>query len=220
MNLKKLTAQVSIFLSDGIMNPNRYKQKIYETFDNVFEKDMISLNIPNAPDDMPLLNCASKDNVYSYTFSKKRLNFTMNFLVKNPSITFEEYKSKILKLINESLLMATDISRIGIAFLYYYDIDDSNNEYWIKKYQFPLTTNNTSELTYTINNSFQHDGVDYNNIITLSNVNINNKIFPSVSVDINNKATKSLNEKQLEFIFKKCNKYDSKIVTELLDEQK
>ena len=35
MNLKKMTAQISIFLKDGIMNPSKYKKNINEIFDNL-----------------------------------------------------------------------------------------------------------------------------------------------------------------------------------------
>ena len=217
MNLKKLKAQVSIFLSDGIMNPNKYKKNINDIFNDLFNNEILSLSIRNAPDDIPLVNYTSKDNAFSYTFSKKRINFTMNFVAKNKMMDFDEYKKKIMELINERLLSITDISRIGIAFLYYYDIDDKNTEYWIKKYNFPLTTKSTSELTYIINNSFKYDEVYYNNIINLSNISVNGKIVPSVSVDINNKEVKKLSEEQLEFIFNKCDKYKDDFVMTLLD---
>ena len=68
MNLKKLKAQVSIFLSDGIMNPNKYKKNINDIFNDLFNNEILSLSIRNAPDDIPLVNYTSKDNAFSYNF--------------------------------------------------------------------------------------------------------------------------------------------------------
>ena len=40
MNLKKLTAQISIFLQDGIMNPSKYKSNINNIFEGMFNKEI------------------------------------------------------------------------------------------------------------------------------------------------------------------------------------
>ena len=217
MNLKKLTAQISIFLKDGIMNPSKYKVTINDTFEGIFNKEILSINIAGAPDEMPLVRCASKDNMVTYDFSRKRINFTINFASKNKIITFEEYKSKILELIINNLLSVTDISRIGIAFVYYYDIDDKSHRYWINKFKFPLTTNSTSQLSYIINNPFEKNEITFNNIINLSNATINGKIVPSVSVDLNNIPTNNkLTEGQISYILTRCKKYDIDTVNNLL----
>lgn len=217
MNLKKLTAQISVFLKDGIMNPSKYKVTINNTFDGIFNKEILSINIAGAPDDMPLVRCTSKDNMIAYDFSRKRINFTINFVSKNKKITFEEYKNKILELIVNNLLSVTDISRIGIAFVYYYDTDDKNHRFWINKFNFPLTTNSTSQLSYTINNPFEKNEIIFNNIIHLSNATINGKVVPSVSVDLNNNPTNNkLTEDQISYILTKCKNYDIDTVNNLL----
>ena len=217
MNLKKLTAQISIFLQDGIMNPSKYKSNINNIFEGMFNKEILSINIDGAPDDMPLVRCTSKDNIIAYDFSRKRINFTINFVSKNKKITFEEYKNKILELIVNNLLSVTDISRIGIAFVYYYDTDDKNHRFWINKFNFPLTTNSTSQLSYTINNPFEKNEIIFNNIIHLSNATINGKVVPSVSVDLNNNPTNDkLTEDQISYILTKCKNYDIDTVNNLL----
>ena len=217
MNLKKLTAQISIFLQDGIMNPSKYKSNINNIFEGMFNKEILSINIDGAPDDMPLVRCTSKDNMIAYDFSRKRINFTINFVSKNKKITFEEYKNKILELIVNNLLSVTDISRIGIAFVYYYDTDDKNHRFWINKFNFPLTTNSTSQLSYTINNPFEKNEIIFNNIIHLSNATINGKVVPSVSVDLNNNPTNNkLTEDQISYILTKCKNYDIDTVNNLL----
>lgn len=217
MNLKKLTAQISIFLQDGIMNPSKYKSNINNIFEGMFNKEILSINIDGAPDDMPLVRCTSKDNIIAYDFSRKRINFTINFVSKNKKITFEEYKNKILELIVNNLLSVTDISRIGIAFVYYYDTDDKNHRFWINKFNFPLTTNSTSQLSYTINNPFEKNEIIFNNIIHLSNATINGKVVPSVSVDLNNNPTNNkLTEDQISYILTKCKNYDIDTVNNLL----
>ena len=217
MNLKKLTAQISIFLQDGIMNPSKYKSNINNIFEGMFNKETLSINIDGAPDDMPLVRCTSKDNIIAYDFSRKRINFTINFVSKNKKITFEEYKNKILELIVNNLLSVTDISRIGIAFVYYYDTDDKNHRFWINKFNFPLTTNSTSQLSYTINNPFEKNEIIFNNIIHLSNATINGKVVPSVSVDLNNNPTNNkLTEDQISYILTKCKNYDIDTVNNLL----
>lgn len=218
MTLKKMTAQISIFLKDGIMNPSKYKKNINEIFDNSFSKEILSINIDGAPDDMPLVRCTSKDNMLSYDFSRKRINFAINFTSKSKILSFDDYKNKVLELITNDLLSVTDISRIGIAFVYYYDVEDKNNDYWINKYKFPFTSNLTSQLSYTINNSFEKNDIKFNNIINLSNASINGKNVPIVSVDLNNVPMNVLTEEQITFILTKCSNYSIDTVSKLLND--
>ena len=219
MKLKKLSVQISVFLTDGIMNPSKYKKNINDVFEGLFSNEFLSINIDGVPEDMPLVKCSSKDGMISYDFSRKRINFIMSFLSKNKIISFDELKSKTIKLINENLLSVTDISRIGVAFVYYYDIDDKNVEYWINKYKFPLTDKTTSELSYSINNILTKEDFVYNNIISISNINVNGKVVPAISVDFNNNAVKSMKEEQIDYIFNKCNKYSEDYVASLLNEE-
>ncbi len=218
MTLKKMTAQISIFLKDGIMNPSKYKKNINEIFNDLFSKEILSINIDGAPDDMPLVRCTSKDNMLSYDFSRKRINFAINFTSKNKLISFDDYKNKVLELITNDLLSVTDISRIGIAFVYYCDVEDKNNNYWINKYSFPFASNSTSQLSYTINNSFEKNAVKFNNIINLSNASIDGKNFPIVSVDLNNVPNNMLTEEQITFILTKCSNYSIDSVSKLLND--
>lgn len=218
MTLKKMNAQISIFLKDGIMNPSKYKKNINEIFNDLFSKEILSINIDGAPDDMPLVRCTSKDNMLSYDFSRKRINFGINFTGKNKLISFDDYKSKVLELITNDLLSVTDISRIGIAFVYYYDVEDKDNNYWINKYNFPFTSNLTSQLSYTINNSFEKNDIRFNNIINLSNASINGKNVPIVSVDLNNVPNNTLTEEQITFILAKCSNYNIDTVSKLLND--
>lgn len=216
MNLKNMTAQISIFLKDGIMNPSKYKKNVNDIFNNLFSKEILSINIDGAPDDMPLVRCVSKDNMLTYDFSRKRINFGISFYSKVNMISFDEYKNKILELITSDLLSVTDISRIGIAFVYYCDVVDKDNKYWINKYKFPFASDLTSELSYTINNSFEKNDIKFNNIITLSNGKIDGKSVPIVSVDLNNIPVDALTEEQITFILTKCSNYNLETVSKLL----
>ena len=216
MTLKKMTAQISIFLKDGIMNPSKYKKNINEIFNNLFSREILSINIEGAPDDMPLVKCVSKDNMLSYDFSRKRINFVISFYSKSKMISFDEYKNKVLELIVNDLLSVTDISRIGIAFVYYCDVIDKDNKYWIDKYKFPFTSDLTSELSYTINNTFEKNDIKFNNIINLSNGKVDGKNVPIVSVDLNNIPVDALTEEQITFILTKCLNYNLDTVSKLL----
>ena len=45
MSLKPFSSQISIFLSDGIMNPSRYVYEINNNFNGIFTKQNYLLNI-------------------------------------------------------------------------------------------------------------------------------------------------------------------------------
>ena len=45
MSLKPFSSQISIFLSDGIMNPSRYVDDINNNFNGIFTKQNYLLNI-------------------------------------------------------------------------------------------------------------------------------------------------------------------------------
>ncbi|MCI7332846.1 MAG: hypothetical protein MSH48_04180 [Mollicutes bacterium] len=45
MSLKPFSSQISIFLSDGIMNPSRYVDEINNNFNGIFTKQNYLLNI-------------------------------------------------------------------------------------------------------------------------------------------------------------------------------
>ena len=71
MTLKKMTAQISIFLKDGIMNPSKYKKNINEIFNDLFRKELLSITTDRVPDDMPPVRCTTNDNVLFYDYSSK-----------------------------------------------------------------------------------------------------------------------------------------------------
>ena len=75
MNLKPVSSQISVFLSVGVMNPSRLTDEIKKTFDGVFNKEDYTLNLEEAPNDMPLVRYRSNDGKYIYDFAKKRINF-------------------------------------------------------------------------------------------------------------------------------------------------
>ena len=206
--LKPFNYQISIFLTDGIMNPSKYLSDISETFSNLFKNEILLLNLEDAPADMPLLKYNSADNKCGYDFAKKRINFYMNFDENDSIDKFEEYKNNIYKFINKIILKHSDISRVGIVVNYYINKRDDNNNYWVKKYNLPLFSDKTSELTYSINNNFLNKGLKYNKIITLTNGKLNNiKKVPIVSIDVNNLPTAKLSTEQLNYIFNDINCY-------------
>ena len=216
MNLKRLTTQISVFMNDGIMNPSKYKNIINEVFDNIFSEDILSINIDGVPDDMPLVRCSSKDNTYLYDFSRKRINFIVNFNSDSDKIKYDEFKNKVYELIINHLTSVTDISRIGVAIVYYFDEDDNDTVYWSNKYNFPLIEQSTSELSYTINNIFKNEDMVYNNVINISNTFVNTKKVPVISVDVNNNPVDKMPDEQILFILKKCTKYNENTIKELL----
>lgn len=71
MSLKPFSSQINIFLSDGIMNPSSYVDEINNNFNGIFTKQNYSLNIDEAPNDVPLVRYSSKDGKYIYDFAKK-----------------------------------------------------------------------------------------------------------------------------------------------------
>lgn len=218
MTLKPLSSQVSIFLSDGIMNPRKLLDDIANDFDKLFCKEEYILSLEDAPSDMPLIRFSSKDSKYTYDFAKKRINFYLNFMENDNVEIFEEYKCQIKNFITNSVLRYSNISRVGIALNYYVDKRDDNSNYWIKKYNLPLSTQSTSQVNYMINNNFINKGLKYNQIITLSNGKITqSKNVPIVSIDINNLPTAKLSDETLNYIFDEIKNYDIESLKEILN---
>lgn len=216
-NIKLLNAQISIFLSDGIMNPSKYVNVINQIFENIFSNEVLSLNIPGIPDDIPLVRYTSKSEDYAYDFAKKRLNFYISFKSLGGEGELNEYLGKIKDFINNNLNIVTEISRIGIACMYYVDEKEDTISYWYKKYKFPFVTKNSSEITYTINNPFEAEKLLFNNIITLTTGNLkNSREVPIVSIDINNKEVSSLSVKQIEYIMTSLDNYKVERLKEIL----
>ena len=104
MSLKPFSSQISIFLSDGIMNPSRYVDEINDNFNGVFTKQNYSLNIDEAPNNVPLVRYSSKDGKYIYDFAKKRINFYLNFNENDSTPLFEEYKANVEKSVKNLIL--------------------------------------------------------------------------------------------------------------------
>lgn len=214
MNIKPFSSQISIFLSDGIMNPSKITEDINKKFSDIFTKENYSLNLEDAPNDMPLVRYSSKDGKYIYDFAKKRINFYLNFNDEDNMSLFENYKSNIESVISDILLKYSNISRVGIAINYYVDKKDDKYSYWVNKYKFPFyDTNSTSEISYTINNNFIYKGLKFNKILILANGKISNtKNVPIVSIDINNLPTAKLNDETLKYVFKDMDFYKKEIV--------
>lgn len=55
MILKPFSSQISIFLTDGVMNPSRITEDINNKFACIFTKENYSFNLEDAPNDMPLV---------------------------------------------------------------------------------------------------------------------------------------------------------------------
>lgn len=212
-----LSAQISVFMTDGIMNPNRYSEKVNQSFSKIFSIENMALNIPNAPDDMPLVQFSSDDNKYQYHFARKRLNFYLNFSENDNEQTFTEYLLNIYNFIQNELLPITRIARIGIAVNYYYDIVDNPPRYWIEKLKLPFSCNKSVDVLYTINNKIEKEKLTFNNILSFSNAILNSsKSVPSLSVDVNNEEVEELSKQQLEYIFNKLNLYKLEKIEESL----
>ncbi len=220
MRLKPFSSQISIFLSDGIMNPGRIADQINTMFKDLFDKEDYRIVVEDAPNEMPLVRYSSKNGKYCFEFAKKRLNFFMYFEEKDSLQLFEEYKGKITTIIEKIILINSDISRIGIAINYYIDQRDDKIQFWVKKYDLPFYTNDTSEVSYTINNNFIFNGLKFNKILNISNGKINNtKMVPVVSIDINNLSTAKMSEEWIHFIMKDMDFYRENIISEVLNER-
>ncbi len=219
MHLKPFSSQISVFLSDGVMNPSRCIDEVNANFNGIFTIQDYLLNIEDAPSDIPLVRYSSKDGKYTYEFAKKRINFYMDFNENDSVSIFEEYKDNVRNLIKNVILKYSNISRVGLAINYYIDKRDDKYIFWVNKYNFPFyNSNKTSEISYTINNNFINNGIKYNNIIILSNAKHNNsKVVPTVTVDVNNLPTAKLSNETIEFIFNDINNYKQDIVEGILN---
>ena len=209
LQLKPFSSQISIFLSDGIMNPSRLLENIAKDFDNLFTNQEYLLSIEDAPADMPLIRYSSSDKKFVYDFAKKRINFYLNFSENDNLQIFEDYKQKIKNFLNNSLLKYSSIARIGIAINYYINQKDDQYSYWVNKYHLPLyKESETSEVSYRINNNFINHGLKYNKIFILTNGKISNtKIVPVISIDINNLPTAKMNTESINFMFDEIDYY-------------
>lgn len=218
MNLKPISSQISVFLSDGVMNPSRLTDEIQKTFDGVFNKEDYTLNLEEAPNDMPLVRYRSDDGKYVYEFAKKRINFYLNFNENDNMNLFENYKLKVQTVVNEVLLKYSNISRVGLAINYYIDKRDDKYLFWVNKYKFPFfESNSTSEISYTINNNFIYKGLKFNKILILTSGKITNtKNVPIVSIDINNLSTSKISDDTIKYIFEEINFYKKEILEEVL----
>ena len=219
MSLKPFSSQISIFLSDGIMNPSRYVDEINDNFNGIFTKQNYSLNIEDAPSDVPLVRYSSKDGKYIYDFAKKRINFYLNFNEDDSVSLFENYKQNVEKLVKNIILRHSNISRVGLAINYYIDKKDDKHIYWVNKYKLPFYNyEKTSEISYTINNNFINKGLKYNNIMILSNAKYKNtKVVPVVSIDVNNLPTAKLSDESIEFIFHDIDNYKQDVIEGILN---
>ena len=219
MSLKPFSSQISIFLSDGIMNPSRYVDEINDNFNGIFTKQNYSLNIEDAPSDVPLVRYSSKDGKYIYDFAKKRINFYLNFNADDSVSLFEKYKQNVEKLVKNIILRHSNISRVGLAINYYIDKKDDKHIYWVNKYKLPFYNyEKTSEISYTINNNFINKGLKYNNIMVLSNAKYKNtKVVPVVSIDVNNLPTAKLSDESIEFIFHDIDNYKQDVIEGILN---
>ena len=210
MKLKMISVQISVFLSDGVMNPEKYYNQINKIFDNKFQKQEFLIKINNIPDEMPIMKYSSNDGNLSFDFAKKRLNFFLNYLngLDNKIYDIDILKKKVKEFVINFLLPVTDLSRVGIACNYYCDGINENSQFWIKKYKMPLVQNDKSEIMYKVNNVFEYNGINYNNVIDLYSDKINTKVVPVVSVDFNNvEGIKKLSNDDIDYIFDKYDGY-------------
>ena len=219
MDLKPFNSQISIFLSDGIMNPSRYVDEINNIFNGIFTRENYLLNIEEAPSDIPLVRYSSKDGKYIYDFAKKRINFYLNFGEEDSISLFEDYKQNVEKIITNIILRHSNISRVGLAINYYINKKDDKYSYWVNKYKFPFyDSEKTSEISYTINNNFINKGIKYNSIMTLSNAKYKQtKVVPVVSIDVNNLSTAKLSDDAINFIFHEIDNYKQDIIERILN---
>ena len=209
MNMKPISSQISVFLSDGVMNPSRFIDDINKHFDNIFIKEDYVLNLEDAPNDMPLVRCRSNDGRFIYDFAKKRINFYLNFNDFDGLSLFEDYKYKVKNMLKNVVMNYSDISRVGLAINYYIEGKDKNCSYWANKYNFPFfNSESTSEITYTINNNFIYKGLKFNKILILTTGKITNTMnAPIISIDINNVSTAKINEQTFHYIFDELDFY-------------
>ena len=219
MVFKPFSSQISIFLSDGIMNPSRVTADINKMLSKISWKENYSLNLEDAPNDMPLVRYSSNDGKYIYDFAKKRINFYLNFNNEDNMDLFETYKDSIKSMLYEVILKYSNISRVGIAVNYYVEKKDDKYSFWVKKYNLPFYDSDaTSEVTYTINNNFINKGLKYNNIIILSNGKINDtKVVPVISTDINNLPTAIMSNESIEYIFNEIDRYKKEYIEDFLE---
>ena len=220
VKLNLLNSQISIFLSDGIMNPSKYIDEINENFNDIFKKQIMALDLDDAPSDMPLVRYISNDGKYTYDFAKKRINFYISFDENNNISLVDSYIEQIYQFINNVILNHSSISRVGIAVNYYIDKNDNKHSYWVDKYNLPLTTDSLSEISYTVNNNFVNKGLKYNKLITLTNAKLKNlKSVPVVSIDINNVLTAKLSLESLNYIFNDLDGYKPDCLLKDLEKQ-
>lgn len=203
MDIKPYSSQISVFFSDGIMNPLKIKDELNKNFSGTFSKEDYSLNLEDAPNDMALVKYSSENGKYTYEFAKKRINFYLKFDENDEVNIFESYKSKVKSAVYDVLLKYTDISRVGIAMNYFVNKKDDKHIYWFNKFKLPFyNMNSTSQMSFTINNNFIHKGLKFNNILILTNGKISNtKTVPIISIDVNNISTAKLSKEMLEYIF-------------------
>lgn len=221
MNLKPFNSQISIFLSDGIMNPIKFIDKFNVYFENLFTKEdyLLKIDAEGIPDEVPLFKYSSSDGKYSYDFAKKRINFYLNFDENDSMDLFEEYKTRIKNVISSFILEHSSISRIGIAINYYIDKKDEKCKFWAEKYRLPFyDSKKTCVISYNVNNNFTNRGIKYNDIISLSDAKIRQtKVVPVVSIDVNNVPVDDLSSDDLNYIFDEINNYKLDVVEGIIN---
>lgn len=194
MLLSKASIQISVFFSEGIMRPSKYSEKINEFMGGIFVKKIFDFDLPDAPDEMPLSKYASNDEKYIYEFSKKRINFFMDFKTNFSEEIVKEFIYNVRHVIIGIIKNRTDISRIGIATTNYLLGKGNPDLFWNNMYDLPFFGKKSKETMYTINNPFENNGIEYNFLITLSSGlhNESHDMVPIVILDLNNFPRESM----------------------------
>jgi hypothetical protein len=191
--LRMINVQAAIFPNELISRPDTLYYKILSELNDIVDQAPIVNNIPeDAPAEIPRVVGSSKDNKFQINVSRNRIDLFINFTEEDADNdkNYSLFKS-LTNLLCTQVSSAVGISRVGIITTSV-SLDEELKEIFVDTYLKKVEKENLTEVEYRTNNIKTYKGRQTNNIIKISNGEIQSPIFQGdcllVQLDTNNKT--------------------------------
>ncbi|HCE8967005.1 hypothetical protein JEK36_26425 [Klebsiella pneumoniae] len=195
MMIHVMSYQIAIFFKNRIDRPDIFLSTLNDSSGNLFDKMPQIIPLPDdIPEEFPRVSSRSSSEPYFINIALKRMEFTLN-VIDSKKTEQECYSDFILKskLIINSIPGDISINRIGLIGNYFYS--DKNPSLALARRFLKKDLGNISEFNLRFNKPFEEFGFEFNNILSIGNVNFILKNIESSGVyiqrDINNTPAKN-----------------------------
>lgn len=167
MEIKRLSTQLAIFLSENITRPDKLFNSLNEDLGEIIDTmPQIFPLPPGIPVDMPVVMGNASNGIYTLNISASRVDIIRTYLPEEDKAkSLLEFKSKC-KLLMSLLLVNYKIARIGIVGNFY--IESKNPSSFITKNFFRKEDSTLQEASVRLNKVSDEFGMKFNNILSLN----------------------------------------------------